>query len=1244
MHKDYIDRYIHFHTVESVIERGEKLYKEEAIQLNSIDYNADLAEFSIQGTSLYEVRVQGFMTKSIQTSCSCPYHWNALCKHSVAALLHISHIDESIQESKLTKELFHRENGLIPMAVPQYLRLNKTLIQRYIDRDKQNYYVNRGKITHVKDIEENSVTIGFRSDYYYETEEVFFKLIDEQLFLSSSFKMAINGYNAYETGVLNELIRIGHATFFKYIFGDSFAKRVSELKKNYHLPDNYNFNDFFKLKFNHYNEIELHLHKEGLGLLSPSSQDQNIFHLSNIVNTTEQIQNQKKKDVREIGFVIFPKSDYDHVLRIQIIKGKSNKSGTELSSYIEEHYQMADNEITYPTEQQQKIINLIREYDDNLDKDDFGRNKAITEEQNIQLRDTLSIIQNIFSLLNKERFVYYSSNMAYYLKIKKKNLVRTSILNEFVKLKLKVSLKDSFYALYSQLQINDKTIQIDDKIIESADPFAFFHDNKIYTYENLSTSLYIQNYKYSLRIHKEHKDYFIREYIIPLSRQFSIEFEKNIGIKEEHYPNPEFRQIYISEEDELLKFSPVMSYSNGLSFSLSNYGNKLEINNEQITEYKRDTEYEKEFLHFISGLHPHFEQQKYNRFFYLSFDELMHNMWFYKFYEQLQKEGIDVFGINELKHFKYSPHQAKVATTLKSGQDWFELDIQIRFGNYQIKIADLKKAIINKQQYIQLKNGTVGILPEEWLDKFQKYFRHGQVDDNKLLISKLRFSIIDELYEGIDNEQILKEITEKKILLEKVNEIERIKIPRGIKTKLRDYQKEGLQWLHFLNTLKWGGILADDMGLGKTLQMLTFFKSNLKKNDPPVLIIVPTTLLFNWENEIAKFTPSLKAHYYYGITREKSTEKFSEYDLIFTSYGVLVRDIELLKEYQFKYIVLDESQAIKNPMSQRYKAANLLKAKNKFALTGTPIENSTFDLYAQMNFVNPGFFGDIKSFKENYSNKIDKEADIERSIELQKLSHPFILRRTKEQVATELPPKTENVLYCEMESEQRKIYEAYRNEYRDKILKKIEEEGMGKSKMYILEGLLRLRQICDSPSLIKKENIDSKQSIKIQELLRFISEKTANHKILVFSQFVGMLHLIRKELDKHQIDYEYLDGQSTKNQRKESVEFFQSNESIRVFLVSLKAGGTGLNLTAADYVFIVDPWWNPAVEEQAIDRCYRIGQDKKVFAYRMICKNTVEEKILNLQSKKKKIAKDIIQTDENIMKTIQPADIRDLFS
>jgi len=685
-------------------------------------------------------------------------------------------------------------------------------------------------------------------------------------------------------------------------------------------------------------------------------------------------------------------------------------------------------------------------------------------------------------------------------------------------------------------------------------------------------------------------------------------------------------------------------YDNDFSTLLHTTGHILSKKDETITEYKRNFELEDDFIEVLAQLHPKFELQRNRKLFYLHYSDFTENMWFYKFFDHLQNNNIEVYGLKDLKNFKYSPYKGKISTSVSSGQDWFDVNINIRFGDKQASISDIKKAVINRQRFIQLSDGSVGVLPSEWFHKLEKYFRNGIVKNDKLEISKLHFSVVDELFDNIDDEKVILEIAEKRKRLQGFTEISKTEVPKEITANLRHYQKEGLNWLNFLDEMQWGGILADDMGLGKTLQILTFLQHQSNKQKSTSLIIVPTTLLFNWENEIQKFAPQLNATYYYGTHRNKDTKLFNDFDLVFTTYGILLRDIEILSKFQFNYVVLDESQAIKNPASRRYKAANLLQARNRIALTGTPIENGTFDLFSQMNFVNKGFFGSPASFKDNYSNPIDKDANELIAEELHKVTHPFILRRTKEKVAQELPDKTEDIIYCEMEPGQRGVYDAYRNEFKNQLLNKIEDEGINKSKMMVLEALTRLRQICDSPALLSNNDILETQSIKIKEILRHITNKTGDHKILIFSQFVKMLSLVKGELDKINIDYEYLDGKSSVKQREKSVNNFQENNDLRVFLISLKAGGTGLNLTAADYVYIIDPWWNPAVENQAIDRCYRIGQDKKVFAYRMICKNTVEEKIINLQNKKKKIAGDIIQTDENIMKTLDTNDIQELFS
>ena len=430
------------------------------------------------------------------------------------------------------------------------------------------------------------------------------------------------------------------------------------------------------------------------------------------------------------------------------------------------------------------------------------------------------------------------------------------------------------------------------------------------------------------------------------------------------------------------------------------------------------------------------------------------------------------------------------------------------------------------------------------------------------------------------------------------------------------------------------------MGLGKTVQVIAFILLQREKVKHNVnLVVVPTSLIFNWQQEIKKFGPSINVHTIYGPERIKNTHDYDQYEVILTSYGTLIADIVFLRTYEFNYIFLDESQQIKNPESQRYKAARLLKSRNKIVLTGTPIENNTFDIYGQLSFACPGLLGSKLYFKQIYSQPIDMFKSSKRADELQKKIAPFILHRNKHEVATDLPEKTEMVLYCEMKPEQRGIYDAFEKEFRDYISATTGDE-LKKTPMNVLKGITKLRQICDSPLLLKDETIPGKASAKIEMLMEEIEGKMQQHKILVFSQFVSMLDLIRKELYSRGIKHSNLTGQ-TRN-RQAVVEEFQNDADIRVFLVSLKAGGTGLNLTEADYVYLVDPWWNPAVENQAIDRCHRIGQDKNIVAVRLICPDTVEEKIMVLQETKNSLAKNLIHTDASFISKLSKNDILNL--
>ena len=706
--------------------------------------------------------------------------------------------------------------------------------------------------------------------------------------------------------------------------------------------------------------------------------------------------------------------------------------------------------------------------------------------------------------------------------------------------------------------------------------------------------------------------------------------------------------IYLSDSEDFVLITPVMRYGNLEIPVISQKQMQSKDKRGQLFTLARDEEKELQFITTIAKMHPHFmkqagefSDQRHADCFYMHRKHFLESDWFLAAFETWRSKGIAILGFNELKNNKLSPYTAQISINVISGIDWFETAIKVKFNKQTVSLKHLHKSIRNKSKFVQLDDGTTGILPSQWLEKFEGYFGAGEIIDDKLHTPNINYATVEELYEeellDLETRERLKLYRSKLSDFEAIQDIE---VPKELNGTLRGYQKEGLNWLNFLDGFNFGGCLADDMGLGKTIQILAFILSQGERvSQNTNLVVVPASLVFNWQQEIKKFAPTLKVLTLYGSDRARVVADFDRYEVVLTSYGTLLSDIRLLKDYRFNYIFLDESQTIKNPNSQRYKAVRLLSSRNKVVMTGTPIENNTFDLYGQFSFACPGLLGCREQFKQLYSVPIDQFKDRRRADELHKRIHPFLLRRTKEQVASELPDKTEMVIYCEMGVQQREIYESCRTEIRDYLMGTAEDELI-KSSMHVLQGITKLRQICNSPAILSKEKYYGEASAKMEVLMEQIESKSPYHKILVFSQFVSMLDLVKAELESRKIEFSYLTGQT--KDRAAAVGSFQNHPEVRVFLISLKAGGVGLNLTQADYVYLIDPWWNPAVENQAIDRAYRIGQHKNVMAIRLICPDTIEEKIMLMQENKKEIASGLIKTEASIFKLLTKKDLLDL--
>jgi non-specific serine/threonine protein kinase len=650
-------------------------------------------------------------------------------------------------------------------------------------------------------------------------------------------------------------------------------------------------------------------------------------------------------------------------------------------------------------------------------------------------------------------------------------------------------------------------------------------------------------------------------------------------------------------------------------------------------------------------------------------------IWLFDELPKLAEAGFEIFGEESLQRNRVNRAAPAVRVAVSSGIDWFDLNVEIDFGGVMASLAELRTAIRNDARYLKLADGSLARIPEDWQKRFRHFFNFAEIKNGKGKIAGAHAMLIDALFDEAQDKRFDDGFKQRLQRLKNFDGIQQVPVPENFKGTLRPYQQAGLDWLGFLQEYGFNGCLADDMGLGKTIQALAFLLREKNKNGhtvpvekgrtPPArakklrgreqpdtndkkteetrtsLIVAPLSVLFNWEKECARFAPDLRLLVHHGLERERAAEAFAQHDLVLTTYATMRNDIGFLKDFSFHYLILDESQNIKNPISQTAKAAGILSSRHRLVLTGTPVENNTLELWSQFTFLNPGLLGSMNYFRGAFATPIERYQDESAAALLKRMIGPFMLRRKKEDVVQELPPKSEQIFYCAMSAPQKKFYEQVRDQCRAEIMNLISVSGLQDARFKVLQGLTRLRQIACHPALLAEgRKKDSGKFDSFLELLREIV--AAGHKVLVFSQFVRMLKIVAETLDKEGVSHTVLTGAT--RDRKARVEQFQNDPNTKIFLISLKAGGFGLNLTAADYVFIFDPWWYPAAERQAIDRAHRIGQNKNVFVYKMIARDTVEEKILELQKRKENLVSQLITTEGGLLKQLTQEDIEGLFS
>ncbi len=811
------------------------------------------------------------------------------------------------------------------------------------------------------------------------------------------------------------------------------------------------------------------------------------------------------------------------------------------------------------------------------------------------------------------------------------------------------------YSLKTKVNDKEITLSKENTYILNYEPCWVIHNSVLYTTAAGIDGKKIEPFleKKEIFIPKSYESTYLNKFIKPLlEKQLPVELVGDFVVKE-----LTISPIPIVKLEIGLDLKPVLS----LFFRYNNeeipFSDKKEcfifFNNDDsvtnILKINRNKDFENEIVNYLNliGLQHKF----YNNFILIDTNEdgneANENETLYDYinFININKElfinkNIEL-DIDRLKD-KYFVGKIELKQQIKkNGIDWFDIQIEICFDEYSVPFYLLRNNILeNRREYV-LPDGKIALLPREWFAKYRDVAILSKNGNNIITISKSQI----DLYKEISTPKSKIDVDVKQLKLE---QIPNVKVPPSVRKELRPYQQKGVNWFDFLDQHGFGGILSDDMGLGKTIQVLAFlaykkdeiqklipqstknFEKNtlFKERKLSVLIVMPLSLIYNWINEIKTTAPILSYFVYYGTNRKIDSHILAKYDLILTTYGTVRKDYEMLSKHTFDYIFLDESQAIKNPSSKIFRVITKLNAKRKFVLTGTPIENTIVDLWSQMSFVNPNLLGDLNSFRKKFMIPIEKDAHKGTEKNLQQIISPFILRRTKDMVAKELPPLTERTYYSTMTEEQLSYYEEKKSEIRNFLLDLKQKVGFDKAYLSILSGITRLRLIANHPAIIDKNYIG--ESGKFNDVIENINKIIiSDNKLIMFSQFVKHLNLYKDYLETNNIPFLMLTGSTPMEERMQIVNEFQNNKDIKLLLMSLKAGGVGLNLTAADFVFLLDPWWNPAVEYQAINRTHRIGQDKNVISYKFIVKDSIEEKILILQNRKLKFAT-LIDTSKRI--------------
>ena len=1247
----HLIKYVYTHGTDEVIRRGKKIHAigfVELIEYNDLFGSAILRVKDDTYATYYKVYIQKFKDpKSTSLRCGCPYNLGEICRHEAAALFQLQ---EMIDRGHLqTEKIKYDQRHTVAKMKAIDLKTLRLLSSTEALEEAQDFLRTSKAKIELAENETVKASVTLKGQIY----KVIIRKNEERNFdTSCDYEDTGHPLCLPKMIVLLQLLNAHGSAYFDSI--RNLDKEKNKLLEAYGYSLSNDLNGKFEFAYKEGKPFLRVLDNSIKRVVAVAPQLRPVLIPQQVQPAQEAQTEEIIKSLQRIGVVFnFNKKNYPQ-FTVDVVMGEQNDSHDAFTGKVEKldisRYVNTDN----ISENDKELLTLLRKLQETEINKYINRNSPfsgiwenIIHQEEDDLPDETKELMAEYLLPKLKKIFTESTEIPLVFLLPQTKAFKTNNLQQLQQQAEEARphffiRKNTHYNI--QCRVNAGGIEYDLGDNESASPLFFLYNHQIHLWKNNDVIHLIEKFLPTGKMSVSEEDWnkSLHQFILPLARDHKVDFDKSL-IQEIKDGVPEAK-LFLQEKGDYLVFQPSFSYK-GYETKVRDRDEMLIPQGDKILVVHRNREAENTFIQKLQNLHSNFVYNEDLASLALKGTDVLKNNWFFLFVDAMKEMKTPVFGFEALKNFRFNTAKPQTKIFISSNTDWFDAKVDILFGDQQVTVAEVKRALANKQQFVQLNDGTLGILPEEWLKKYSLLFRVGEGKTNSLKLSRYHLSVVDELYETRDEEELIVQLGKKYENLRQFNNIKEIEPSYHLKMILRPYQVAGYQWLNYLTEIKWGGILADDMGLGKTVQALSYIEYYKKMNVKlKALVICPTTLIYNWENEIKKFTPELSNRIHHGGTRTRVKEELADHDITITTYGTLRSDIKLLMSIEFDYVILDESQAIKNPSSKVTRAACLLNAKHRLCMSGTPLQNNTFDIFAQMNFLNPGMLGTMEFFRQEFAIPIDKFGDPERKEHLKKILYPFILRRTKEQVAKDLPEKLEMILFCEMEDEQRKIYDAYRNDFRNQILGTIEVQGIQRSQLTILQGLMKLRQICDSPAILNEQEKFENHSIKLDELTREITENIGDHKALIFSQFLGMLALIRAKLDELGVKYEYFDGSTSAPDREKAIQSFQKDNEVRVFLISLKAGGVGLNLTAADYVYIVDPWWNPAVEQQAIDRTHRIGQTKNIFAYRMICKDTIEDKILKLQEKKRALAKDLIADDATFVKSLSKEDVEYLFS